>query len=78
MGQTFFKIWIHIVWGTKDHIAVLNDDIRLKIFNHIKQKASDEKIYLDTINGTENHIHCLISINPKFSISDIVNKLKGE
>lgn len=78
MGQTFFQIWIHIVWGTRDNLSVLSDDIRLKIFSHIKHKAVDEKIYLDTISGTTDHIHCLISINPKFSISDVVNKLKGE
>lgn len=78
MGQTFYQIWIHIVWGTRDNQAVLNDDIRHKMFNHIKHKAVEEKTYLDTISGTADHIHCLISINPKYSVSEIVNKLKGE
>lgn len=54
------------------------DKIRKDVFFHIKEYATEKDFHLDMINGTEDHLHCLLSLNPKFAISDIVNELKGE
>ena len=78
MRHTFFKIWIHLVWSTKSREPILFDKIRKDVFFHIKEYATEKDFHLDMINGTEDHLHCLLSLNPKFAISDIVNELKGE
>ena len=78
MRHTFFKIWIHLVWSTKSREPILFDKIRKDVFFHIKESATEKDFHLDMINGTEDHLHCLLSLNPKFAISDIVNELKGE
>ena len=78
MSQTFYKLWIHLVWGTKDSQPLLAKDIRPLVFEHIKDKARLEGYHIDAINGVADHVHCLMSLPPRFSISEVVNKLKGE
>ena len=78
MQHTFFKLWIHIVWSTKGREPLLTDNIRKDVFFHIKENGAKKGFHIDMVNGTENHLHCLLSLHPKYSISDIVNELKGE
>lgn len=78
MSHTYYKIWIHVVWGTKNRQPLMAKQVRNEIFQHIEKKAKDEGYRLDAINGVADHIHCLISLQPKHSISEVVNKLKGE
>ena len=78
MQKTFFKIWIHLVWSTKSREPILIDKIRKDVFFHIKETAAENDYHLDMVNGTENHLHCLLSLNPRYAISDVVNELKGE
>lgn len=78
MAQTFYKIWIHLVWTTKNRTPLMRKPIRPMIFQHIIEKAQTEGFHLDMINGIENHVHCLLSLNPKYAISQVVNLLKGE
>jgi len=44
----------------------------------ILKKAKFEGYFLDATNGSDYHVHCLLSLNPKYSISEVINKLKGE
>ena len=78
MSQTFYKIWIHLLWSTKNREPSLHEGIRQRVYLHMREKARVEGFHLDTVNGTADHSHCLISLQPKFSISEVVNKLKGE
>jgi len=78
MSQTYYKIWLHIVWSTKDRFPFLSSEIRNKLFDHIHTIASEKGYHLSLINGIEDHIHCLFSFNPKYSISKIINDIKGE
>lgn len=78
MKNTFYKIWLHIVWSTKEREPLLTDRNRKNIFFHIKEIASEKDYHLDMINGTENHLHCLLSLDPKYAVSKVVNDLKGE
>jgi len=78
MSHTYYKVWIHLVWSTKDREPLLHKGIRQTVFDHIREKARAEGVQIDTINGTQDHLHCLVSIEPKLSISEVVNKLKGE
>jgi putative transposase len=78
MSQTYYKLWIHLIWGTKNRQRFLQKGIRGKIFDHIRKKAKQEGYCLDSINGVADHVHCLLLLQPRYSVSEVVNKLKGE
>lgn len=75
--QTYSSIWIHLIWGTKNRTAFLTRDIRFKVYDFIRDKAKEIDVYVDHINGVEDHVHILISIKPKHSVSDIAKSFKG-
>ncbi|MGG9970590.1 IS200/IS605 family transposase [Ferruginibacter sp. SUN002] len=72
------KIWIHLVWSTKNRAPFLTKDIRQKVFTHIRENAKEKKIHIDFVNGYVDHVHCLISLEQDQTISKIVQLIKGE
>jgi len=76
--MAYIKIWIHLVWATKDRHPFLTKDIRQKVFSHIKENARTKGIHLDHINGYAEHVHCLISLDSDQNVATVANLLKGE
>ena len=76
--MSYTKIWIHAVWGTKRRTPFLNKEIHSAVIDHIKENAKEKKIYIDSINGFDDHLHCLISLDTEQSISKVMQLIKGE
>ena len=72
------KIWIHAVWCTKNHDRILTKDIRQQLFQHVRENAKEEQIYIDFINGDLDHIHCLLALNADMTIAKVMQLIKGE
>lgn len=71
--MSYIKIWIHLVWATKDRYPFLNKEIRQKVFSHIRENAKLKDIYIDHINGYTEHVHCLLSLDANQNIAAIAN-----
>ena len=76
--MSFVKIMIHAVWGTKNREPILTKEIRGKVIDHIKQNAKTKDIYIDRLNGHNDHLHCLFGLNADMSISKAMQLIKGE
>lgn len=76
--MSYIKIWIHLVWATKDRQPYLVENIRKRTFQHIAENAKAKGIHLDHINGHLEHVHCLISLNADQNIATVAQLLKGE
>ena len=74
----YVKIWVHLVWTTKNREALLTKEIRQAIFNHIKENAENKGIYIDFINVHLEHVHCLVSLGSGQNIDKLLMLLKGE
>jgi REP element-mobilizing transposase RayT len=74
----YVKIWVHLVWTTKNREPILTKEIRREIFSHIRENAEKKDIYIDFINGHLEHVHCLISLGPGQNIDKVLMLLKGE
>ena len=74
----FIKIWIHLVWSTKNRQPLLTTAIRQKVFAHIRENAVQKNIHIDFINGYTDHMHCLIGLNREQTIANVVQLIKGE
>ncbi len=72
------KVWIHFVWSTKNREPFLTDEIRQKVFQHIRENAQKKDIYLDLIGGYVDHVHCLISLGTDQTIEKIMQLIKSE
>lgn len=75
----FIKVYIHIVFATKNRIPYLDTSaLRVKVWKHIKENASEKRIFVDVVNGYSDHCHCLISLGSDQNIGKVIQLLKGE
>jgi putative transposase len=72
-------VWVHFVFTTKSsHKTLRPPQLRYELFEHIKNYAKSKEILLDSVNGFEEHVHCLISLKKDMSISKTIQLIKGE
>lgn len=77
--MSFIKIYIHIVFSTKNRRPYLDTfSLRIKVWKHIKDNALEKGIYMDLVNGYSDHCHCLISLGSDQNIETVVQLIKGE
>lgn len=73
-----FKNTIHLVFVTKYRKNVF-DNLML---DRLKQLIAETCIQLSSelieFGGEDDHVHLLVNVNPKISISNLVGKLKGK
>lgn len=75
----FVKVYIHFVWSTKNRIPYLKTkEIRAALWQHIKDNATTKEIFIDFINGHQEHCHCLVSLGTQQTISKVMQLIKGE
>jgi REP element-mobilizing transposase RayT len=75
----FIKVYIHFVWSTKNRIPFLNNkELRVKVWNHIKENAREKGVFIDFISGYSDHCHCLISLGSDQTIQKTIQLIKGE
>lgn len=74
----YVKNWFHCVWGTKVRTPYLAGDLKFELINHIRANAKNKNIYIDFLNGSTEHLHCLLSLNHDYSLSKVMQLIKGE
>ncbi|MCE1274443.1 MAG: IS200/IS605 family transposase [Chlorobiales bacterium] len=76
--MAFVRLWVHCIWATKNREKILGPDIRPELVRHMVDYARTKEIFIDCINGSNDHLHLLISLGSGQSVSEIVRILKGE
>lgn len=75
----FIKVYIHFVWSTKNRYPYLNTkELRNKVWNHIRDNAREKGIFIDFVNGYDDHCHCLVSLGVDQTIQKVMQMIKGE
>src|SRR5580698_294076 len=74
----FIKLLVHAVWATKERKPLLNLENKNMLCAHIREYASSKNIHVINVNGHQEHLHCLLTMNAEHNISTILNLLKGE
>ncbi len=76
--MSYVRIWVHLVFSTKNRDPFLLKEKRYLLHKHIIENCKEKGIFLDSINGHVEHIHCLISLGKEQSIAQIAQLIKGE
>lgn len=77
MSHSYYKIWLHIVFSTKNREPYLTVDIEEVIHNYLSVQFVELGCSVKIINGMPEHVHCLIQQNPNKSIAEIIKQVKG-
>ena len=73
---TFTQMYVQLVFAVQNREAVLKDDFRKRVFEYMSGIITNLKHKSIIINGTSNHVHILIGLNPLVSVSDTVHDVK--
>jgi REP element-mobilizing transposase RayT len=75
----FVKVYIHFVWSTKNRFPYLKTfELRRSMWRHIKENSEKKDIFIDFVNGYDDHCHCLVSLGVDQTISKVMQLIKGE
>jgi putative transposase len=58
----YCRLYYHIIWGTKYREPIITPEIEPVLYNFIRSKAIGLGGFLYALNGTEDHVHLIISI----------------
>ena len=77
-GRTcVFVLHVHLVFVTKFRRKVFTKEILVQTREIFKSVCKDFGAELVEFEGERDHVHLLVNYPPKFSISKLVNSLKG-
>ena len=74
----YTKVYVHVVFGTRRRIPLLEKSVKEIMIKHILSHGREKGICIDTINGTEDHLHLLIRLQSTQTIAKVMHSIKGE
>lgn len=78
LSHVIYKCEYHIVWVPKYRLRILKGAIRDLVESDIKMLCEWKSCEVQELNVQEDHIHLLVSVPPKVSISKLMGTLKGK
>ena len=77
MASTLTNLIFHVVFSTKNRAPICINGFRDELFKYMAGIIKGEGGSLLAVGGIEDHVHCVIKLKPKQSLSSIMQKLKG-
>jgi putative transposase len=77
MGQSLSNILTHIIFSTKNRLPLIHDRIDIRLHGYIRVICKDLECPLLQIGGIADHIHLLVNLSRKHSVSKFVNEIKS-
>ena len=77
MAHTFINLLTHVIFSTKDRQPMIGTEIRGELFAYLGGLTRELKGKPYGINGTNDHVHMLISLPPNVSTSDALRFIKA-
>jgi len=76
--MSYVRLFVHAVWGTKDRFPYLHSGVRSIMLDHIHSNAKKKGIYIDSLNGVSDHLHCLFLLKADMALMKALQLIKGE
>jgi putative transposase len=76
--MSYVRIWVHLVFTTKNREPYFTKEIRDRLIDHIRTNARIKDIVVEAIGGWSEHLHLLVSLGREQSIAKIAMLIKGE
>ena len=77
LSQTLWHCQYHLIFVPKYRYKILDGKIAKKVENCIKAFSEQREVEIKEINVQIDHVHLLVMIPPKISVSEYVGIIKG-
>ncbi|MBI4752599.1 MAG: IS200/IS605 family transposase [Acidobacteria bacterium] len=76
MSSTHFSLYYHIVFGTKHRQPFISQDWRPRLHAFLGGAIRTPGGVAETIGGTADHVHLLITLRTTHRLADVMRDLK--
>ena len=76
-SHTVYDTRYHLVWAPKYRKWILRGDIQIRVKELFQEIGLNHDIEIDTMEVVEDHVHLFVSFPPRYSIANVVGKLKS-
>ena len=77
MPQSLAKVYIHLIFSTKNREALLDESWREELFRVLGGTANNLGCQSLIVGGVADHVHMLFQLSRTLSIADAVGKIKS-
>jgi len=78
MAHSFCKIYIHVIFSTKERQRWLDDTIRGRVHAYMATLLRDAGCPFAVVGGPDDHVHFLADIGKKILPVDMIAKVKQD
>ena len=78
LSHVIYKCEYHLVWVPKYRFRILTGEIKKLVEEDIKMLCEWKKCEIQEMSVQSDHVHLVLSIPPKVSVSDMMGILKGK
>ena len=77
LSHTIWHCHYHVVWTPKYRFRILHGPVKQEVENCVSAFSEQKKCEIQELNVQIDHVHVLVMVPPKLSISDYVGIIKG-
>ena len=78
MANTYTQLYIHCVFAVKYRVAIIQPAWEARLHKYITGILQNNGHKLLAINSVPDHLHFFVGLNPKQSISEMMQLAKGD
>ncbi|HWP93097.1 MAG TPA: IS200/IS605 family transposase [Thermodesulfobacteriota bacterium] len=75
--MTYWRLHYHLIWSTYDRQPTLTGEREKMFYGVLYRKAEELGLKIHAAGNVDDHVHIVVSIPPKVSVSECVRQIKG-
>ncbi len=77
-SHTIWHCTYHLVWTPKYRYRILKGKIKAELEPYLHSLCSQNQCMIEELNIQEDHVHLILKVPPKHSVSKVMGILKGK
>ena len=73
----YWECYYHLIWATHQRASLILPSLEPVLYGALMDKARTLNCEVLAANGTEDHIHLVLSMPTSLSVSELVQQIKG-
>ena len=76
-SHVFHQLYYHIVWGTKNRLPLVAEDMRERLIRWVEDECRKRKGTSLACNAMPDHVHLFVHLPPTVCVSTFIGQVKG-
>ena len=77
MRRNRLALFLHLVWATWDRLPMIDQASERPLYREIENEAIGMRCTVLALNGTQDHVHVVLTLPSTVTVADLAKQLKG-